>query len=104
MVTSISLRNARPSDKPPLPPGMFGYSPNGGMAMPKLEFLIGIFRSCVNDPPGVMPERKRDGEKWLMKPNGWNCCDTICGWYFVLSVRMFTLKSTPMRSKKDSAI
>src|SRR5437879_4195360 len=79
MVTSISLRKARPSDRPPLPPGMFGYSPNGGMAMPKLEFLTGIFRSCVKEPPGVKPDRNLLGVKWLMNPNGWNCCDTIWG-------------------------
>ena len=36
MNTWMSLRNARPSDRPPLAAGVFGKPPNGGIAKSKL--------------------------------------------------------------------
>ncbi len=77
--TWISLRNASPSDRPPLPPGMFGKAPNGGMACQKLDDLMGMSRSEVKLPAGVKPMTAFDGSKSLMKPNGLNCCVTIIG-------------------------
>jgi hypothetical protein len=38
-----------------------------------------MFKSWVKVPPGVRPLMERLGVKWLMKPNGRNCCDTIWG-------------------------
>ena len=49
MNTWMSLRNARPKDSPPLPPGTFGKPPNGGIAGPELVLFSGMFRSGAFD-------------------------------------------------------
>src|SRR4051794_3164725 len=79
--TWISLRNARPSDRPPSAPGMFGNAPNGGIAMPKLEFLIGMSRSDVRVFAGVRPDRKLpvEPEMSLTKVGGLNWPDVKNG-------------------------
>jgi hypothetical protein len=58
--------------RPPLAPGAFGNPPNGGTAMPKLDCLIGMFKSDVNVPAGVKPVMKRLGSNVLGKLPGAN--------------------------------
>ena len=103
MKTWMSLRKARPSDRPPSAPSVPGKPPNGGTEKSKLDDFKGMFRSGVSVPAGVRPEtRPRRSKFRLTKPNGVKFEVRRSGSRRAVLVRMLTSKSTPSRSKNAS--